>query len=287
MKKIFALLLAVCLACSLTACGNITEQVMGQLMSKPEPQTTVAPQSSSAPEDVTSESTPEPTPMETQDPESIPATTQTPSATSEPVKQETSVGEVMDAATSTAQSPVPFNTQATIGKYSVIDEKYHAVNVQITGIISDPATIDSMIQVHNTYASEWRQIDLQSEYYQVPADVQWYAVTYEVQIPEDFPAESWGVYNAEIDWSIENVDGGGIPSKDGTTAYIGLGTAYCDLYSENFNDDMDYMPGNTYSFAGLFPMVQGFENYVFNVNYVPVGLTSDDGQLVDAFFAAS
>ena len=80
--------------------------------------------------------------------------------------------------------------------------------------------------------------------------------------------------------------GGGIPSADGTSTYIGLGTNNIDL--DVNPSDTRYEPGNTYAFRTLFTMVKGYENYVFELSSYPDGTHSDDtsgDNLYYAYFA--
>lgn len=276
MKKIFAFVLAACLAFSLTAC-SIPGMPFGQKTSEPV--------QTSEPVTVPDFSDEEPTPSEDPEATTAPEVTVAPEATQQPT--ETSTGDNVDAAQSSVENPVPLNTWAGISKYSAKADGYYTVNVRVTGVVTDAAQIQAMVDEHNKFASEWEVLDLTSEDLQLPSDVQWCAVTYEVRIPEDFPSESWGISSPEITWDSETSTGGGIPSADGTTSYIGLGMAYDQLYTAECNSDTTYLPGNTYVMANLYPMVKGYTDYVFRTNYVLAGQDIDNGGSVDAFFAIS
>lgn len=278
MKRILSLAVALCLCFSLAACGSLTRRVVDQVTedtsSKPAES---ASQATTVPDFSEDESKPEKVETSSSEEASDPA------ETSEPVD----LGEVISAETSTVENPIPLNTWASISKYSATDGEYHTVNVRVTGVITDAAQIQAMVDEHNKFASDWEVVDLNSEDWKVPEDVQWCAVTYEVQIPENFPSESWGISSPEITWDSETLTGGGIPSADGTTSYIGLGMAYDQLYTEQCNDDTTYLPGNTYKLANLYPMVKGYADYTFRTNYIPAGQDPNTSASVDAFFAIS
>ena len=46
---------------------------------------------------------------------------------------------------------------------------------------------------------------------------------YEVYVPEDFPSDEWGIISPDVNYSASNKGGGGIPSADGASTYIGMG----------------------------------------------------------------
>lgn len=282
MKRILSLAVAMSLCFSLAACGSLTRHVVDQVTegASSKPAESVS-QITTAPDFSEDES--EPNEVEASSSEETSEPTATATATPAPAD----LGEVVSAETSTVENPIPLNTWAGISKYSTIDDKYHTVNVRVTGVVTDAAQIQAMVDEHNKFASDWKAIDLNSEDWKVPQDVQWCAVTYEVQIPEDFPSESWGISSPKIDWSCETLTGGGIPTADGTSVYIGLGMANDQLYSEQCNDDTTYLPGNTYKLANLYPMVKGYTDYTFCTNYVPDGQDLDTGKLIDVFFAIS
>lgn len=278
MKRILSLAVALCLCFSLAACGSLTRRVVDQVTEDTSSKSAEsASQATTVPDFSEDESKPEEVETSSSEEASDPA------ETPEPVD----LGEVISAETSTVENPIPLNTWASISKYSATDGEYHTVNVRVTGVITDAAQIQAMVDEHNKFASDWEVVDLNSEDWKVPEDVQWCAVTYEVQIPENFPSESWGISSPEITWDSETLTGGGIPSADGTTSYIGLGMAYDQLYTEQCNDDTTYLPGNTYKLANLYPMVKGYADYTFRTNYIPAGQDPNTSASVDAFFAIS
>lgn len=278
MKRILSLAVALCLCFSLAACGSLTRRVVDQVTEDTSSKSAEsASQATTVPDFSEDESKPEEVETSSSEEASDPA------ETPEPVN----LGEVISAETSTVENPIPLNNWASISKYSATDGEYHTVNVRVTGVITDAAQIQAMVDEHNKFASDWEVVDLNSEDWKVPEDVQWCAVTYEVQIPENFPSESWGISSPEITWDSETLTGGGIPSADGTTSYIGLGMAYDQLYTEQCNDDTTYLPGNTYKLANLYPMVKGYTDYTFRTNYIPAEQDPNTSASVDAFFAIS
>lgn len=263
--KMIAVSLAAVLALALTACGsgNDTNQE----------QTSVSSESSTA--SSTEES-------------SEPETTEEPEMTSEPEEEsgsssETSasggaadISSAIDGSTATEESPVPLGQWAAIADYSAEDETYHNVYVRVTKVTTsaeDAAYVQNAVAQSNANGSYY-QIDLSSEDYQLPSDVEWCVLDYEVYVPDDYPSPEYGITEPTMNFSESNIGGGGIPSADGTSTYIGLGTNNTDL--QNNPSDMKFSVGNTYSFQVLFTMVQGYENYLFELSSYPDGTHSDN-----------
>ena len=263
--RIIAVSLAAVLALALTACGsgNDTNQE----------QTSVSSESSTA--SSTEES-------------SEPETTEEPEMTSEPEEEsgsssETSasggaadISSAIDGSTATEESPVPLGQWAAIADYSAEDETYHNVYVRVTKVTTsaeDAAYVQNAVAQSNANGSYY-QIDLSSEDYQLPSDVEWCVLDYEVYVPDDYPSPEYGITEPTMNFSESNIGGGGIPSADGTSTYIGLGTNNIDL--QNNPSDMKFSVGNTYSFQVLFTMVQGYENYLFELSSYPDGTHSDN-----------
>lgn len=194
------------------------------------------------------------------------------------------VSSAVDASLYTKTDPIPLGQWAKVARYSPTDKTYHNVCVRVTKITrqaDDDAYVQSAIALHNENASDWRQIDISE--LKLPSDVELYVLDYEVFVPADFPSETWGINPPEISFSQGNINGGGIPNADGTATYIGLSTSICDLET----GDIDYMPGNTYSFRILMPMVKGFSDFVLDTSTYPDGTPSDDssGNSYYAYFA--
>lgn len=263
--RMIAVSLAAALALALTACGsgNDTNQE----------QTSVSSESSTA--SSTEES-------------SEPETTEEPEMTSEPEEEsgsssETSasggaadISSAIDGSTATEESPVPLGQWAAIADYSAEDETYHNVYVRVTKVTTsaeDAAYVQNAVAQSNANGSYY-QIDLSSEDYQLPSDVEWCVLDYEVYVPDDYPSPEYGITEPTMNFSESNIGGGGIPSADGTSTYIGLGTNNTDL--QNNPSDMKFSVGNTYSFQVLFTMVQGYENYLFELSSYPDGTHSDN-----------
>ncbi len=263
--RMIAVSLAAVLALALTACGsgNDTNQE----------QTSVSSESSTA--SSTEES-------------SEPETTEEPEMTSEPEEEsgsssETSasggaadISSAIDGSTATEESPVPLGQWAAIADYSAEDETYHNVYVRVTKVTTsaeDAAYVQNAVAQSNANGSYY-QIDLSSEDYQLPSDVEWCVLDYEVYVPDDYPSPEYGITEPTMNFSESNIGGGGIPSADGTSTYIGLGTNNTDL--QNNPSDMKFSVGNTYSFQVLFTMVQGYENYLFELSSYPDGTHSDN-----------
>ena len=268
-KRIIAASLAAVLMLALTACSGDNE-------TKQEP-TSVSSESSAA-EDVSSESEETSKPEATDGSDATQELTQESDASSEMSASggEADISSAIDGSTATEESPIPLGQWAAIADYSAEDETYHNVYVRVTKVTTsteDASYVQNAVDQNNANGSYY-QIDLSSEDYQVPSDVEWCVLDYEVYVPGDYPSPEYGITEPTMNFSENNIGGGGIPSADGTSVYLALGTNNFDL--QNNPSDMRFSVGNTYSFQILFTMVKGYENYLFELSSYPDGTHSDN-----------
>lgn len=197
------------------------------------------------------------------------------------------IADAVDASQTTDASPVPLGQWGRVAIYSVEDDAYHDVNVRIKSVVTqseDSDAIDAAIAENNELGYDFQQVDLADA--ELPDDVEACLLTYEVSIPDDFPAGEPGLPDPSISFDESNVGGGGIPAPDGTT-YIGLGSNNTELLTKANNSDTVFEPGKTYEFCELFTMVKGYENYVFDVNSYPDGTEDTSADVMyTAYFAA-
>ncbi len=241
MKKHFALMLALLMAVSFTACSA------GGTQSEP-----AASQDGASEAEDTAEKT----------------TTEAEAPETESVS-DADLSSAIDASTTTDTDAVPLGQWAKTARYATEDETYHTIYVRITKVTTatdDADYVQSAIDLHNENSSEFSKIDTSS--LELPDDVELCVVDYEVSIPEEFPAPDYGLTEPTISFSQSNIGGGGIPSADGTSTYIGLGSNTEDLTTKA---EASYYPGNTYSFSSLFTMVKGYGDYVFEFTSYPDG----------------
>jgi len=171
-----------------------------------------------------------------------------------------------------AENGAPLGQWLEITQYSTVDQKYHPIYIRATKITTteqDATYVDNCISENNAIASERNQIDIAD--LELPEDVEACILEYEVHIPADFPSEEWGLSSPDVFLNASNVDGGGIPSATSSSSYIGLGFTETLEQGDIEKYDVEYMPGNTFSFRTVFFMVQGFEDYSFDGSTVPAG----------------
>ena len=278
-KTLLPALLALTLAFSFTACGGSDT---GSQSSQPESSSESSSDSTEASSSETADtSEPEdtPEPEATEEPSATPeASSETPesSSTSQTASGSADISSAVDGSTSTETSPIALGQWATIADYSAEDETYHNVYVRVTKVTTstaDAAYVQDAVAKSNANGSYY-QIDLSSDDYKLPDDVEWCVLDYEVFVPEEYPSSEYGITEPTMSFAETNVGGGGIPSADGTSTYIGIGTNNTDL--QNNPSDMDFSVGSTYAFQTLFTMVKGYENYVFELSSYPDGTHSDD-----------
>lgn len=191
------------------------------------------------------------------------------------------VSNAIDASKTSDTSAIPLGDWGATAMYAVEDETYHTIYVkldQITTQSEDTDYVQSVVDEHNKVSYDFQQIDLAGT--QIPDDVEFCVLDYEIMIPDTFPAPEYGIGDISLMWSQSNIGGGGIPASDGST-YIGLGSNSTDLATEA---DPTYTPGNTYKLRTLFTMVKGYEDYVFQYTSYPDGTAETSA---DAMYTAN
>lgn len=177
-------------------------------------------------------------------------------------------GEVSDAYTADQTSetePVPLGEWGQITSYSTTDDQYHTTYLRITQITSeseDPDYIQGAFDEHNDLA-EYDFQEFHPEDVDLPSDVEWLIVDYEIYYPEDFPAEEHGIIENGISFSAKNPEGGGIPSQDGTSVYIGIGTPE-SLYVDTIENSQ---PGDIRKARNVYTMVKDYDEFIFDLLY--------------------
>lgn len=198
-----------------------------------------------------------------------------------------SIKDAVDASKTTDDSPVPFGQWGRLAIYSTEDDAYHDVYVRIKAVQTQSENadaIDAAIAENNSLGYDFQQIDLSGA--ELPNDVDACLLTYEVYVPEDFPASENGLPDPSLMFGESNIGGGGIPAPDGTT-YIGLGSNNTELLTAENNSDTVFEPGGTYEFKDLFTMVKGYEDYVFDVTSYPDSTTDTSADVMyTAYFAS-
>ena len=154
----------------------------------------------------------------------------------------------------------------------------------LTKVVSkseDADYVNKAIELNNSVGSDFSKID-ESEL-KIPDDCELCVMEYEVYVPEDFPSNDWGIISPDVNYSASNKGGGGIPSADGASTYIGMGGT-TELLTQKKNE---YFVGNTYKYVNLFLMVKGYKDYKFTFSSYPEGTTSDSSDdAVTAYISA-
>lgn len=154
--------------------------------------------------------------------------------------------------------------------YSATDDTYHSVYVRVTKVTTstdDQKYVDDAIALNNSLSSDYGQIDVAE--LKVPSDAELCVLDYEVYVPEDFPTEDWGIIAPDITFGAVSIGGGGIPTADGSSTYIGMGSTM----NMEIEEERDYTVGNTYAFRSLYMMVKGYKDYVFHYGSYVEGTT--------------
>ncbi len=277
MKKFLALSISMIMLFTVASCGEKeTKKVTNEPPAK------------------SSEKIKEPDTTTSEEPDDADATDKPQDNSSEDVKEpdtttseqaDADISSALDASTTTDTTPISFGQWAKTARYATEDKTYHTVYVRVTKVTTssdDAEYVQSAIDLHNTNSYDFSQIDVDS--IQLPADVELCVLDYEVFVPEEFPGPDYGIVEPNMQFSQKNIGGGGIPSADGTSTYIGMGSNSKDLATEK---DPTYQPGNTYAFRSLFTMVKGYTDYVLEFTSYPdgTGENPESGEMYHAYFA--
>lgn len=217
---------------------------------------------------------------ETPEPQS--AAAEEPKVTEEPEAKPTS-GNVVIGQDTSLENPVPFGDIGRMAVYAPADQAYHDVDVQLVEQNSykdNPDYIKEAVDLHNTFASEITHINL-DELNIDGVDV--VVLDYTITFPDSFPAPDYGLtFSNGISFNAENIEGGGMPSADGSVVYVGMGISE-NLYLQD--SSTTYKPGDTVNYRCLYLVVEGFDNYVLECMSYPDGSASDSSDYYYAYFA--
>ena len=179
----------------------------------------------------------------------------------------------IEASETSEEDLAPIGQWIKTTRYCPTDKIYHTIYTRITKVVSktdDADYVNKAIELNNSVGSDFYKID-ESEL-KIPDDSELCVMEYEVYVPEDFPRNDWGIISPEVDYSASNKGGGGIPSADGASTYIGMGGT-TELLTQEKNE---YDVGNTYKYVNLFLMVKGYKDYKFTFSSYPEGTKSDN-----------
>ena len=279
MKRFLALAVSLVMLLSLAACGG---ESSGASSPASEP---VQESSSSSSEASDSQSSSEAAPESSESQASAPEEASSSSEASAPEGgSAVDVSSAVDASTTTDTNAVPLGQWAKTARYATEDKTYHTVYVRVNKVTTssdDSDYVQGAVELHNTNSSDFKQIDLSA--LELPSDVELCVLDYEVYVPAEFPGPDYGIVEPSMSFSQSNIGGGGIPSADGTSTYIGLGSNTEELATEK---DPTYQPGNTYAFRSLFTMVKGYTDYVFEFTSYPEGTVETSADVMyHAYFA--
>lgn len=178
-------------------------------------------------------------------------------------------GEPKDAILSqdtSSEEPAKLNqwVETNQGVYRNEDETtYHTCYVRVTKVTTQeekPEYLKSLVEQHNKVSFYLNEIDLEKEEKELPDDVEFCVLEYDVYYPKDFPTSEDGTIRPNIDFSAGNIDTWEpIRLADGTDFYSGQWFILDTLETE---EDPTYFPDKTYSFKTVFAMVKGYKDYV-------------------------
>ncbi len=161
-------------------------------------------------------------------------------------------GEVdFDVVEGTLENPGKLGEWVATKTYSGEDEKYHTIYYRITGVIrGDEAK--KVVDDYNSGDHFMKFDELEHD------DIEYCVVTYETHYPSDFPEGEYGLYSADVDLNVCNLEDSGA-----IEGYIGLSSVY-DISEE----PEEFHAGQTFTEGkAVFAMVKDFKDYLFTASY--------------------
>lgn len=177
----------------------------------------------------------------------------------------------------TRSKALELNRWLRTGLYSTqskADEEIYLRIKKVTPQSENAEILKEKVELNNKFRSGLGSYNLDEM--KVPADVELCLVEYEVYVPKNFPMGEYGMSAPVPSLEISSIKGGGIPSQDGTSTYIGMGTVYKLVQNDEYKD----YRGQVYTGYGFFAMVKEFKDYVIEVSSRPIGDTSDGARLL-------
>lgn len=185
--------------------------------------------------------------------EAKPAEEETEEAEEETTQEAAPAGDIKPVET-TIDSPAKLGDWVETKRYSAEDSQYHTVYYRITDIVRGA---QDEVDAYNASDSFVKLENLDND------DLEYCMLTYEVYFPEDFPQADYGITSVDMDFGIENPDGGGI-EKDGV-AYIGLSSVWDISEAPEINE---FYAGDTFTEGkAIFAMVKDVSGYVVESSY--------------------
>lgn len=189
----------------------------------------------------------------TEEEEAEPVEEETEEAEEETAQEAAPAGNIKPVET-TIDSPAKLGDWVETKRYSAEDSQYHTVYYRITDIVRGA---QDEVDAYNASDSFVKLENLDND------DLEYCMLTYEVYFPEDFPQADYGITSVDMDFGIENPDGGGI-EKDGV-AYIGLSSVWDISEAPEINE---FYAGDTFTEGkAIFAMVKDVSGYVVESSY--------------------
>lgn len=254
MKKILAFLMAATVVFGMTSCSKIKISFGDDSSKAEESSVSSEAEESSSEEDVSSEESSEESAAESNS-----------SDTNADVK------DAIDATKTSETDAAKLGQWVKTSRYSATDSTYHTVYARVVKVKTESDDADYVKKAieENNKLDGYYQID--KDELKIPSDCELCVMEYEVYVPSDFPTQDWGITTPDISFSVSNIGGGGIPSADGASTYIGLSSLTSLRTEESKKIDGKYQVGGTYTFRELYVMVKGYKDYEFSAYTYPEG----------------
>lgn len=258
MKKILAFLMAATVVFGMTSCNKIKLSI-GDESSKEESSVSSEAEESSSEEEASSEESSEE------------ASSEESAAESKSADTNADVKDAIEASKTSDTNPAKLGQWVKTSRYSATDSTYHTVYARVVKVKTESDDADYVKKAieENNKLDSYYEID--KDELKIPSDCELGIMEYEVYVPSDFPTQDWGITTPDISFSVSNIGGGGIPSADGASTYIGLSSLTSLRTEESEKIDGKYQVGGTYTFRELYVMVKGYKDYVFSSYTYPEG----------------
>lgn len=157
-----------------------------------------------------------------------------------------------EVAEATLENPAKIGEWVETKTYSAEDDKYHTIYYRITSITrGDEAK--KVVDEYNADDDNYMKFD-ELEY----DDLEFCYVTYETHYPSDFPEGEYGLYSADVNLYVCNLEDSG--SIEG---YIGLSSVW-----DISEDPEEFHAGDTFTEGkAVFAMVKDYSDYLIYASY--------------------
>ena len=153
-------------------------------------------------------------------------------------------------------SPAPLGEWIKVATFNPVSNEQEVIYWRVVSVSEDAqASVDAYNNGDNFWILEQPEEDF----------IKYYEMEYEIQYPEEYSQDDFGITVSDLMLDAEKPDGRGF-EKDGTT-YLGVGEC-TDVTKDTIGESEENpRPGDTIRRRVVFTMMDGYTDYVFSYTY--------------------